>query len=102
MVSTEIADLNWVILGLGVYFPLVNALSQKKAMHRGTRKPCELGVSRYPAHLIDLNEYSVTLPGTNKSNKISEMDLNQILLNSMKNGWGKQAYMKGFDFETIT
>ena len=28
--------------------------------------------------------------------------LNEIILNSMPNGWSKQAFVQGFDLETIT
>ena len=28
--------------------------------------------------------------------------LNEIILNSMPNGWSKQAFVQGFDPETIT
>ena len=28
-------------------------------------------------------------------------ELNEILLNSIPNSWSKQAYVQGFDYETI-
>ena len=56
--STTTTHLNRIILGLGTYFFLVNALSrQKRAMRRGTRKPYELKVRCYAALMIDINEY---------------------------------------------
>ena len=53
-----IAHLNHIILGLGIYFYPVNTLSNKKrAMHHGTRNPCELKVRCYADCLININEY---------------------------------------------
>ena len=34
--------------------------------------------------------------------KIGEIDLNEIILNSMKNSWSNKAYDKGVGYETIT
>ena len=71
-------------------------------MRRGTRKPRELKVRRYDDCMIDLNEYLALLPGAKASDKISEMELNGIILNRMPNVWSRQAYVQGFDFEYIT
>ena len=36
------------------------------------------------------------------TDKIGVTKLNEILLNSMPNRWSKQAYVQGFDLESIT
>ena len=96
------AHLSRIVLGLGTYFFPVNALSkQKRAMRRGIRKSRELKVRLYAGHLIDLNDYLDAFPVAKASDKIGEMELNKIILNSMPNGWIKQAYVKGFYFEAI-
>ena len=81
----------------------MDALSKKKhAMRRGIRKPLKLNVRRYAARLIDLNEYLAAFPVARASDNIGETDLNEILLNSMPNGWSNQAYVQGFYYKTIT
>ena len=73
-----------------MHLPPANALSkQKRAMCYVRRKPYELKVGYYSARLIDLNEQLSTFPGAKESDNISEMELNQILLNSIPNGWSK-------------
>ena len=51
--STTMAHLNQVILGLGMYFTSVNALSkQKRVMRHGMRKTHELKLRCYVSHMI--------------------------------------------------
>ena len=102
--STTISYLNRFILGLGMYFffPVNNLSKQECAMRQGVSKPRELKVRRYAAHLIDINDYLATFPEAKESNNIVEKELNEILLNSMKNVWNKKVYGKGFDCENIT
>ena len=50
----------------------------------------------------DPNEYSVVVPRGKASDQIVKMWWNESLLNSIPNGWIKQAYVQGFDCETIT
>ena len=66
------------------------------------RKPCKLRVKCYNGLLNDINKYLSALPESKASDNIGEMYLNEIILNSMKNGWSKQAYVQVFDCETIT
>ena len=61
----------------------------------------ELKVRCYADCIIYLNEYLVSLPGAKVSDKIGEIEINEILLNSMTNEWIKQAYVQIFDFKTI-
>ena len=70
-------------------------------MLRGTRKLCRLKVRRYSTRLIGLNEYLAFSPGEKASDRISETVLNEILFNSMPNGWSKQAYFQGFDCKIL-
>ena len=71
-------------------------------MCRGMEKPHSLNVRRYAARLIDLNGYLVYFTGANLTDNIVVTKLNEILLNSMPNSWSKQAYVQGFDCESIT
>ena len=82
--------------------PPVNSLFKKKrAMRRFLKNPHILKVGRYDVCLIDLNEYLALFPGATMSDNIGVTELNNILSNSMPNSWSKQAYVQGFDCETI-
>ena len=52
-------------------------------MHHRMRKPRKLEVRRYAAHMIELNEYLVALPGVKSSDKLVVTELVGIILNSM-------------------
>ena len=56
---------------------------------------------RCAASMIRLNEYLSIFLVLKASDKICDMKLDSILFNSMTNGWSNQAYVQGFDFETI-
>ena len=66
------------------------------------KKPRILTVRPYRGRLIDLHEYLASVLGETLTDKIGLTDLNEILLKSMPNSWSKQAYLQGFDCETIT
>ena len=67
------------------YFPPVNSLSkQKRTMRRGMKKTCILTVRRYAAHLIDLNKYLTSFPGSNMTDKIGVTELDEFLLNIIR------------------
>ena len=66
------------------------------------KKLRSLTVRRYAERLIYLNEYQVSFPEANLTDKIGVTELNEILLNSMPNIWYKHAYVKGFDCDRIT
>ena len=51
----------------------------------------------YSAHLIDINDYLAVFPGETANEKYCEMELNEILLNSISNILISQACMHGFD-----
>ena len=52
--------------------------------------------------LIDLNKYLSSFPGATLNDKIGVTKLNEVLLNSIPNSWYIQAYIQGFDGESIT
>ena len=74
---------------------------KKRAMHRCTKKPRIFKVRHYAVRLIDLNEYLSSFPGATMAYKIGVTELNEIIWNSMPNIWCKQAYIQGFDYESI-
>ena len=71
-------------------------------MRSGTRKPRGLKVRRYTDCMIDLNEYLAVLPGARSGDKMCEMELNGVLLNSTLNRGTRQAYEQGFGCEYVT
>ena len=92
----------YIIRGLEHYFPPMNSLSEQKcAMHRIMKEPYSLTARQYVAYLIDLNEYLASLLGATLTDNIGVTELNQIFLNSMPIRWSKQAYVQGFDCESI-
>ena len=66
------------------------------------KKSCSLKVKRYAARLIDMNEYLASYPRAILSDTIYVTELNDIPLKSMHNSWYKQAYVQGFDCESIS
>ena len=57
---------------------------------------------RYADSMININEHLDALPVAKESEKNSETELNEIILNSMTNVLSKKAYVQGFDCEYIT
>ena len=100
--STETLDVDYIIMGLAHYITPVDSLSkQKRAMRHGMKKVRSLTVRFHAARLMDLNEYLASFLGATFTDKIGVTELNEILLNSMTNSWSKQAYIQGFDCESI-
>ena len=64
-------------------------------------KLCSLEVGHYAARLIYLNEIFACFPQATISNKIGATELNEFFLNSMPNSWSYQAFVQGFDCESI-
>ena len=101
--TENLLDVDYLLKGLAWYLPPVNSLSkQKRAMRHCMKKPHILKVRRYAVRLIDLNEYLASFPGSTIADKMGVTELNEILLNSMPNSWSNQAYVQGFDRETIS
>lgn len=77
-------------MGLGAYFSPINALSKQKCvMHRAMRKPCTLNSRHYASGLTKLNNYLDIFPRSYATNKMGKVELDENLLRSMPNGWGK-------------
>ena len=68
----------------------------------GMRKTRKIIARRYTDRLIDIDEYLSTLTGSKERDNIGNIDLNEIIENIITNGWFNQAYVQGFDCETIT
>ena len=84
------------------YLPPVNLLLKKKrSMRHGMKKPHALTVRRNAACLIDLNEYLKYFPGATFNDKIGITEPNKIILNSVPTSCYIQAYLQGFDCESI-
>ena len=67
----ETLNVDYIIRCLAQNFPPVNSLSkQKRAIRRGMKKPRSITVNCYAALLIDLNEYLVSFPVVNLTDKI--------------------------------
>ena len=52
--------------------------------------------------MIGLIEYLAVFPGAKASGKNHEIELHEILLNSMPKNWSRQSYVQGFDCEYCT
>ena len=61
-----------------------------------------LKVRKNAARLIYLNEYLASFPGATMYYNMGVTELNEILLKSMSKSCSKQAYIQGFDCETIS
>ena len=61
-----------------------------------------LTIRHYAARFIYLNEYLDSFLGATLADKIDVTELNEIILNIMPNSWSKQAYVQGFDCESIS
>ena len=103
--DTEITgtrNVEYIIKDLALYYPHVNSLPKgRRSMRRGMKKTRSLTVRRYVARLIDLNEYLASWTGETLYDKIGVTELNKLLSNSTPNIWSKQAYLQGFDCESI-
>ena len=83
---SNLENLNSVILSLSTYLFSVNAMSRhKRTMHRVMRNLHGLKLRRYVVLIINISEYLDVLPGAKASDKICEMEVNEVLFNSMVN-----------------
>ena len=55
---------------------------------------------QFAARLQELNNILPKFPGSEKSKKISQERLNDILLNAVPQGWANQAMVLVIDFES--
>ena len=73
-----------------MYLFSIDVLSKQKiSMKHGVRKPGELMFRHYAAHMVKLNKHLAVFTGSNTDNKNIETEINDILLHSIPNGWGK-------------
>ena len=70
-------------------------------MRQGMNNSRELKVGHNTSHMIYIVEYLYVLPGEREGDKIDETELNDILVKIMTIVLSKQAYVQGFDWETI-
>ena len=91
--------LNKVIMCVGKYFDLVNAISKKITLCAIQYKKFHLKIRLYTVYLSELNEYLYVFLGWYDSTKMVRSELNNILFHSMPNVWSKQAYLRGFEFD---
>ena len=63
------------------------------------RKPRGIKLRQFTARLQELNNLLPKFLGSEKSKKIPQEQLNEILLHSVTHGWSKEEMMLGFNFE---
>ena len=79
-----------------LYIVFVNNLSKKKRVMRlAMRKPQDIPLKCFSAHLKELNNYLPLFPGSRSTKKMPPEELNKILPQAVLNGWAKQAYLQG-------
>ena len=71
-------------------------------MRPRTRNQQKFKVRFYADCIVKLKEYLSAFTEAKESDKIDETELNEMFLNSIPNGWSKQAYVQGFYCEYIT
>ena len=94
--------LNHIILGLCMKIFQINSFTRKNcAMHCGMRKLHDLKVRCYSAHTVETNNYLYIFSRVKGKWKNRETESNKIPLHSIPNGWIRQAYVQGLDFEDV-
>ena len=68
-------------------------------MRRAMRKSRYLTFKRFNAQLTKLNNYPPLFHGSSAYEKMDPRELNDTLLHAVPNGWTKQAYLQGWEFE---
>ena len=68
-------------------------------MRHTMHKNPDLPFKNFASRLTELKNYLPLFPGSSANKKIPPEDLNKILLHAFPNGWEKQAYLQGWDFE---
>ena len=56
----------------------------------------------FVARLTEMNNFLPLLPGLGVSKKMTQEELNEILLHVVPNAQEKQSYLQGLDFEIKT
>ena len=100
---TQTLNIDYIIKGLSQYFTPCKFAIKTKASHAPwKKKPRALTVRRYAARQIGLNEYLASFPGATLNKYIGVTELNEIPINSMPNSRSRQAYVQGFNCESVT
>ena len=68
-------------------------------MRRAMCKTRGIPFKQFPARITELNNLLSFLPGSSASKKMPSEELNNILFHAVLDGWEKQAYPRGWDFE---
>ena len=68
-------------------------------MRLAMRKPQDTPFNLSVTCLTELNNYPPILLGYSTTKKMPPEDINEILLHSVPNGWEKQAYIQGCNFD---
>ena len=66
------------------------------------RKPLSMTCKRSTVRLTEINNFLPLFPGLDASKKMEMKELNDILLHAVCNGWSKQSYLQGLDFDLKT
>ena len=56
----------------------------------------------FTERLTEINNFLNLFPGLDTTKKVTPEELNEILLHTVTNGWAKQDYLQGCDFEMKT
>ena len=56
----------------------------------------------FTERLTEINNFINLFPGLDTTKKVTPEELNDILLHTISNGWAKQDYLKGCDFDMKT
>ena len=95
--------LNHIKKGLLEYFPPINEHSkQKGVMRREMCKPHDMIFKSFTAELKEIINFLPLFHGSYATNNIPPEEINEILLHAVPNGWSKQDYLQGWDFEMKT
>ena len=82
-------------------FSLWICFQNKIVQYIAVKKSRSLKVRCYAAWLIDLDEYLASFTEATIADKIGVTEINEIIWNSIPKSWSKQAYVQGFDCESI-
>ena len=98
--GTKNAHLKFIKEGLLGSFPSTDALSKKKGVIRhAMHKPCKILFKWFVTYLKELNNYLPLFPGSSASKNMLPKELNNIILHAVWDGWAKQVYLHGWNFE---
>ena len=62
----------------------------------------DMTFKRFAAKPSEINNFLPFLPGSDATKNMPDKELNEILIHAVPNGWEKQSYLQGQDFEMKT